>query len=1056
MKSVQKISLWMSEGTSDKIYEVELFETGNGKFVVNFRYGRRGAALRDGTKTPLPTDRAPADVIYNKLVASKKKEGYIEVGAPADSAATKAVDDKILVTSDKQTLAEYVLARLKNSLHPDFEEPEKGEWKFSRIVWRVGELRIRAAVPTLISVLTKGDKLQQYINCWALGRCGDSLAAPYLKTLSKAAASSEATKRIAFLSYMTVGDDKAKIEAIQTLRKQLPLDVDAALSLNAIDFKTFLLNSTHPPELLYPLYLLSESFPAVKQGLMTALETIPYTGSGHFKTVRHIFKAAEFKDDAQMLGFLMFRFEMTSGNFKQGRYGGAWVFDGKQHVRSNEILKKADSTIAYSNDTRSYLLRRSWRTLEQLAENPDTTHYASAAAAYLERFTDAHHTPSRQFSQTTTKYSHDQSTGRWNAVHTTRSTDYKENSNYLILNHILHEGSNRYELNAQYNGWKLKEGAVAGAPNAREESYPAIWDKHPNILIDLLCKSRFATVHQFAIRVLRANAGVLKYLNFKQLVDLFAVPYPETLSWCMEIAQKWYDPKQPNVDLAAALLNAALPEARALAIRWIDANPKFYLAQPALLATAVLSPYSENRTWITVFLKSNPLNPEITKLVIGNSVLKLFGLQNNDANNEYVKKVSPTFKNIFALPLKDLEMGVINNMLKNPMPSIQILGAELLANHHTPAEKLPDGIIGSLINSDVPEVRSAGITLFGKLPTAVLLKSQKTLQAFCLSAHPEIRANIRPTIGRLAKENAEFGRQWVDEMLGFFRIQESSIGLHEDLLLLFKESLSEHLGHLDTETMLRYIDSSKTVRQAFGQLLLEKVIPHTALTMRQIVRLGNHDLVAVRKTIQKIYEQNEARIQYEAAESLRILDSKHDDMRNWSYEYFRNTFTEREWTPENLVFVCDSTRPDVQNFGKEMIAKFFKTEEGGRYLLQLSQHPSQNLQQFATNYLESYAADKPETIHKLEQYFITVLSQVNRSGVAKLRVFQFLEVEAMKNEAVAQMIAQIMSRQSATLAVADKAATLKVMMAIHKKYPHIKMAMQAKAIPVYQKSSHLN
>jgi predicted DNA-binding WGR domain protein len=1055
MKSVQKISLWMSEGTSDKIYEVELFETGNGKFVVNFRYGRRGTALRDGTKTPLPTERAAADVIYYKLVASKTKEGYAEVGAPAAAAATKAVDDEIIPTSDKQTLEEYVFARLKNSLHPTFKEPEKGEkgkWSFSRIVWRIGELRIREAVPTLISVLTKGDKLQQYINCWALGRCGDTIAAPYLKTLSKAAASSDATKRIAFLSYMTVGDANAKIDAIQTLRKQLPSDVDAALSLSVDDFKTFLLKSTHKPDILYPLYLMSEFVPAIKAGLMAALEVIPYTGSGHFKTVRHIFKAAEFKDDADLLGFLTFRFEMTPASFQQGRYGGRWMYDGKQHVRANEILKKSNSTIAYSNDTRDYFLRRSWRTFEQLAENKDTLNYAIASAAYLVRFTDAHQTAGRQFSQTTTRYTHDQATGRWTPVYTTRSTDYKENSNYILLNHIMHAGSNRYELNGQYNGWKLKEGAVAGAPTTREESYPEIWDKYPDILIRLLCKSRFAAVHQFAIRALRANVNVLKYLTFKQLVELFAVPYPETLSWCMEIAQKWYDPNRPNVELASALLNAALPEARALAISWIEANPKFYLGQPALIASAVLSPHHEIREWITGFLKANPLHPEITKLVIGNCVVKLLSLESNDASNKYVKKVSFAFKTIFALPLKDLEMNVINNMLRSTLSSMQILGAELLANHNTPAEKLPDGIIGSLISSSVPEVRSAGVTLFGKLPTAVLLKSKETLKAFCLSAHPEIRTNIRPTITRLAKENAEFGRQWVDEMLGFFRIQESSEGLHEDILLLFKESLSEHLGHLDTETMFRYIDSSKTVRQAFGQLLLEKVIPHTALTMRQIVRLGNHDLVAVRKTIQKIYEKNVGRIQYESAEGLRILDSKHDDMRNWSFEYFRNTFTEREWTPENLVFVCDSTRLDVQNFGKEMIAKFFKTEEGGRYLLQLSQHPSQNLQQFATNYLESYAADQPETIHKLEQYFITVLSQVNRSGVAKLRVFQFLEAEALKNEAVARMIAQIMSRQSATLAVADKAATLKVMMAIHKKYPHIKMAMQAKAIPVYQKS----
>lgn len=914
-------------------------------------------------------------------------------------------------------------------------------------------MRIRAAVPTLISILTKGDKLQQYINCWALGRCGDSLATPYLKTLSKAAASSDATKRIAFLAYMTVGKGDDKVDALQTLRKQLPRDVDAALSESAEDFKTFLLKCKHQPDILYPIYLLSEFIPTLKLGLKAVLETIPFTGSGHFRVVRHLFKAAEFKDDAEMLGFLTFRFEITPPSFKNGRYGDAWVYDGKQHVRSSEILKKPNSTIAYSEDTHEYFLRRAWRTFEQLAENHDNTAYAIAASSYLSHFTDAHYKPSHQKSQTTTRYTHDQVNNRWDVVHNTVSTNYKDNSDYLILNHIIHGNSKNYELTGQYL-WKIKEGVTTTSTPAREESYPAIWDKHPNLLIQLLCKSRFSTVHQFGIRILRANVDVLKYLTFKQLVELFKVPYAETLAWCMEIARKWYDPAKPNLELVNALLNADLLEARQLAQSWIQANAKFYLAQPTVLATAILSPFHETRDWITTFLKTNPLTTPITKLVIGNCVVNLLSLENNEANDKYVRKVSYAFKTIFELPLKDLEMNVILNLLKHSLNPVQVLGAEILANHNMPAEQLPDGIIGALISSNVPAVRSAGVTLFGKLPTSVLLKSTETLKAFCLSIHPEIRTNIRPTITRLAKENAAFGRQWVDEMLGFFRIQESSEGLHEDLLLLFKESLSQHLGHLDTGTMLRYIDSSKTVRQAFGQLLLEKVISHNQLTMRQIVRLGNHDLVAVRKTIQDIYTKNPARIQYESAEALRILDAKHDEMRAWSFEYFRNTFTEREWTPENLVFVCDSTRLDVQNFGKEMIAKFFKTEEGERYLLQLSQHPSQNLQQFATNYLESYAAGNPETIFKLEQYFITVLSQVNRAGIAKLRVFQFLELEAMKNESVARMIAQIMSRQSATLAVADKAATLKIMLAIRKKYPQIPMAMQSKAIPAYQKNGY--
>ena len=118
---------------------------------------------------------------------------------------------------------------------------------------------------------------------------------------------------------------------------------------------------------------------------------------------------------------------------------------------------------------------------------------------------------------------------------------------------------------------------------------------------------------------------------------------------------------------------------------------------------------------------------------------------------------------------------------------------------------------------------------------------------------------------------------------------------------------------------------------------------------------------------------------------------------------------------------------------------------------QLSQHPSVNLQNFATHYLEQFAADKPEHIEKLEHYFVTVLSQVNRSGVAKARIFNFLQEEGLKNEPIATMIAKIMSRQSATMAVADKAACLQVMVALKRKYPMMEMAMKVTEVRKYER-----
>ena len=52
MRLVRQVSLFFKEGNSDKVYEIDLCTTGNELYVVNFRYGRRGTALKEGTKTP--------------------------------------------------------------------------------------------------------------------------------------------------------------------------------------------------------------------------------------------------------------------------------------------------------------------------------------------------------------------------------------------------------------------------------------------------------------------------------------------------------------------------------------------------------------------------------------------------------------------------------------------------------------------------------------------------------------------------------------------------------------------------------------------------------------------------------------------------------------------------------------------------------------------------------------------------------------------------------------------------------------------------------------------
>lgn len=73
--SLPSATLHFSEGSSDKVYQAQVKAEGDG-FVVEFQYGRRGAALQCGRKTPAPVTREAAEKVFSKLVKDKQAKGY--------------------------------------------------------------------------------------------------------------------------------------------------------------------------------------------------------------------------------------------------------------------------------------------------------------------------------------------------------------------------------------------------------------------------------------------------------------------------------------------------------------------------------------------------------------------------------------------------------------------------------------------------------------------------------------------------------------------------------------------------------------------------------------------------------------------------------------------------------------------------------------------------------------------------------------------------------------------------------------------------------------------
>lgn len=75
----KSISLGYCQGSSDKVYHVQLIMSASGGFDVMFQYGRRGGRLQEGIKNAHPLPFSEATYIYEELIREKMAKGYKEI-----------------------------------------------------------------------------------------------------------------------------------------------------------------------------------------------------------------------------------------------------------------------------------------------------------------------------------------------------------------------------------------------------------------------------------------------------------------------------------------------------------------------------------------------------------------------------------------------------------------------------------------------------------------------------------------------------------------------------------------------------------------------------------------------------------------------------------------------------------------------------------------------------------------------------------------------------------------------------------------------------------------
>jgi len=1050
VKLIRRVSLGLREGNSDKVYIVDLCEVAGRKFVVNFQFGRRGQPLKDGTKTDAPVAEAVARSIFAKLVEEKTRKGYsesAEASAAAPAANTRRVVGAAARAGAKPTREEAILARLRG------DSQGMKAWDLGRVAWRAGEMRLKAAVAPLLASIGSGDVRREYCVLWALARCGDesTLAAlvaarkqspmtaekavANLETLVPRTGKSPMLLRVGLEMLRAWGDDLRAAVVSRALAELPPGLRYAAEQGPAEAFAEVLqraLGAGESGAVLETLYRIDS--PVVRPGLIAALRSVSLV-PGSFRAVRHIYKLAELRGDAEVFGVLALRFELTPHNFS-ARSQWTYVDGRRTDVRKEQA--KADSRLAYGQLTRAYLRRRNWATLRRLGTLGAAEAYVRMAVGVLLPFTDAHGIDARSSSR------YDYSSRR------TATTHWDRFSPFLAFNHVLYANSSRYELKGTTQLWRCRGGYKPGdpAPAAREEAFPELWQQVPVGLLHLLAESECRQVHEFAVKALRANKAFCDELDLDAIVMLLGRPYEVTAQLGYELALARWDANNPDFELVAALASCPVALARQTARSWIDVDRNRFAGARDLIVGLVLSPYADTRAYGRALLISVILPPGVAESLIARAIAVMLALSGDPSEDARAKEGGDTLLRIFAAPLRGLGFGVLRDLVRHPLAAVQAFAAEVLLAHEVRPEALPEDLIAALaIESKFPGVRNLGVRLFGALPDEVLMQRVNLLLAFATSALPDQRGAIRPVLQRLANL-PRFGELIVPPLLITLLTKEEHEGVHSSVLALLKTDLAAALGSVPKDAVLRLLRSKHGAAQELGGILLARNVDPATLEVGEVARLASHEILSVREAAWQFYRQNKARLLADMGVAIKILDASWEDSRRFAFELFRG-FEEHDFTPDVLVAVCDSVRPEVQAFGRELVTRFFRESQGHEYLLRLSEHPSADVQLFATNYLETYATGSLERLRQLEPYFLGVLSRVNRGRVAKARVFGFLTAEAQRSPEAAQLVATLMTRQSLTMAIGDKAASIVAMVAVAGRFADTPLPIVVKQPPLW-------
>lgn len=1018
--------------------------------IVTVRQELQESSLTASPCLQAEAERRALDFIKRRLAAGEKLLRH-EGLAGLDGLSTQARITTPVPTPASQPVPAPITA-LVARFQPARWKLESADRR-ARAAWRVAECSgasspgsaaqqaLYGLVPRLVDLLGSGDDLLDLCLAVAIGRLGDPGATEAMQVLSQRGRS-PATCRAARQAWLMLLAPEAREAHVATLLPSWQAELASEKSGDELVDQIGIgldARSSDWASLMLDWYDIAFVRPGPRAVLLRLLKALPLE-TGTFQGVRYVYKAAEMRRDAEVVGLLHARFENTMP--MQGPSGTR----DTRSPRTGAWLKRATGGArgparAFGARTRDYLRLRGWRTVRRLAALSHP-HAPELAVEMLLGLVDDEQPPPREEQ-------------RWEYVdrqYQRSSRLHHRGAGWMLLPKLLLAHMPDLHTSARAKRWWTLQPLDPSRPLAeRSEALRAMWDAHPEALLRLAMESRSALVNAVAARALQDHADFVHQQEPAVLQVLLQRPYAPTAALGFEAARAHVEgstdtaAQVPWLKLMSASTHAA---ARDYALLHIAGDPASFAQHADLVIALLLCAHERARKQghgLAALASPEALLNELVDAMLA-----------ADAADPGLAEGAALAEQLLQGPLKQAAaswqgLGSLLPLLDHPAVPVLRLAVSWVLIHPAGMALVPPAVLARLLGAEDADRRACGARLLAALSDDVLRQQVDLLCTLAMSGDAGVRAAIAPALLRVAAADETVGRAVAARLHeGLFQT-EAGEGQHDDLLRWLTGELQAFAPARDASGTWRALQARSGGAQRYGAWALAS-LAITDFSLRQLATLARHADAGVRQWSMQAIDQTlpATPTPKQSADLLPLAEAAFDDARAYTQQLFGERLPDDSLDVELLIAWVDHPQPWVQALGRSRLVRRMSAADASLCLTRLSQHPGTQVQLFVTQWLlELPQDDAPklaQQLRALTPYFLTVLSQVNRGRVAKSRITDFLRAQIAAPETAA-VVAEIFARQVVTASLTDKPQYVAGLRDIAARHPQIELPFLAWKAP---------